>query len=226
MPILRFTDVLMMYAEADNEINNGPTPEVIEIVNNIRRRVWSTGIKSITLTNTGANYTSIPMVLISGAGGAQAVAVRNTSTRRLTAINLVRDSTTFAFFKEGKYTSAPTITITGGGGTGATAVANMYTLSDADVKPEFTVSKSKFLEFLQNERMREFCFELSRKADLLRWGIFLEVHQDMANRIAQDAPAAWYRSSYGNVTPKDLLMPIPTNEVTVNTSMVQNPGWD
>lgn len=226
VPILRFTDVLMMYAEADNEINNGPTPEAIEIVNSIRRRVWSTGIKSITITNTGANYTSVPTVLISGGGGAQALAVRSTSTRRLTAINLVRDSTTFAYFKEGSYNSAPTITITGGGGSGATAVANMYSLTDADVKHEFTVSKQKFLEFIQNERMREFCFELSRKADLLRWGIFLDVHQDMADRIAADAPTAWYKSTYGNVTPKDLLMPIPTNEVSINTAMVQNPGWN
>ncbi|MNL17161.1 SusD family protein [compost metagenome] len=102
----------------------------------------------------------------------------------------------------------------------------MYTLSDAHVKPEHTSSKEKFLEFIQNERMREFCFELSRKADLLRWGIFLSVNQDMANRIAKDSPTGWYRSTYGNVSSKDLLMPIPTNEITVNTAMVQNRGWD
>src|SRR5690606_32437232 len=38
-PLLRFSDVLLMYAEADNEIN-GPTETAIEYVNRVRRRAY------------------------------------------------------------------------------------------------------------------------------------------------------------------------------------------
>lgn len=227
VPLLRYTDILMMYAEAENGMN-GPTEEAVNLINQVRRRSWSTGIKSITLLSPGANYTSVPTIVFTGGDGtgAQAKAGRSAGARNITRVTLDRDSTGIMFNQEGKYNGTPTVTIVGGGGTGATAVAVMNVLSDADVKPEHTVSKQTFLELIQKERMREFCYELSRKADLIRWGIFLKVNQDVGNEIAQDAPAAWYRSSYTNVEPKHLLMPIPTNEVTVNTAMVQNPGWD
>lgn len=37
-PLLRYSDVLLMFAEAENEVNNGPTPEAYEAVNIVRRR--------------------------------------------------------------------------------------------------------------------------------------------------------------------------------------------
>lgn len=49
LPIIRYTDVLMMYAEAINEIN-GPTTEAIEIVNKVRTRAG--------LANLSANKTA------------------------------------------------------------------------------------------------------------------------------------------------------------------------
>jgi starch-binding outer membrane protein, SusD/RagB family len=36
--ILRYSDVLLMFAEADNEINNGPSAAALEAVNMVRRR--------------------------------------------------------------------------------------------------------------------------------------------------------------------------------------------
>src|SRR5690606_37316576 len=57
-PILRYTDVVLMYAEAQNALNNGPTPEIIDLVNQVRERAWSKGVKSITITNGGFGYTS------------------------------------------------------------------------------------------------------------------------------------------------------------------------
>lgn len=225
VPLLRYTDILMMYAEAENAIN-GPTAEAVEAVNKVRRRAWSTGVKSIRVTSGGSGYTTAPTVTISGGGsGATAKAVIN-AAGVVTAVNLDRDVTGVTFFNEGKYTSVPTVTLAGGGGNGATAEATIYSLSEADVKPEFTGSKEKFLEFIQDERMREFNYEGLRKADLLRWGIFLKVHQDMGNQITQDAPGQFYIRYYTNVGPRDLLMPIPSSEVTVNRAMVQNPGWE
>lgn len=37
-PVIRFADVLLMYAEALNEVKNGPTQEAIEALNRVRRR--------------------------------------------------------------------------------------------------------------------------------------------------------------------------------------------
>lgn len=39
-PILRYADVLLMYAEALNELNNGPTSEAIEAVKKVRMRAF------------------------------------------------------------------------------------------------------------------------------------------------------------------------------------------
>lgn len=39
-PILRFADVLLMYAEADNEINNGPSQAAIEALKEVQKRAY------------------------------------------------------------------------------------------------------------------------------------------------------------------------------------------
>lgn len=40
-PILRYSDVLLMYAEAENEINNGPTAAAIETFQKVRSRAFA-----------------------------------------------------------------------------------------------------------------------------------------------------------------------------------------
>jgi hypothetical protein len=226
VPILRYTDVVLMYAEAQNALNNGPTAEVIDLVNKVRERVWSKGIKTIEITNGGSGYTSAPTITFTGGGGDGASATATISGGVVTDITLDRDPAGITFYQEGVYASAPAVTISDGGGTGATATATIYQPSDAHLTAAQTASKESFLQFLQEERMREFNFEGLRKTDLLRWGKFLEVMQDMGNTIAQDAPGAFYGRYYTNVEPKHLLLPIPTSETTVNQAMVQNPGWD
>ncbi len=37
-PLLRFADVLLMFAEADNQVNNGPSSQAYEAINQVRRR--------------------------------------------------------------------------------------------------------------------------------------------------------------------------------------------
>ena len=39
-PLLRYADVLLMYAEALNEVNNGPTTEAINAVKEVRKRAF------------------------------------------------------------------------------------------------------------------------------------------------------------------------------------------
>ena len=170
MVLLRFSDILLMYAEAENELK-GPTADAVEAFNKVRRRAWSTGIKTITVTNGGAGYTTAPTVNISGNGGATATAT--VSGGRVTAITLDRDPMAVSFFNEGKYSSVPTITLTGGGGSGATATATISRATEGNIAP---ATKEAFLAAIQDERMREFNFENMRKADLLRWGTFLKVH--------------------------------------------------
>jgi hypothetical protein len=227
VPLLRYADILMMFAEAENEINNGPTPAAIEAVNKVRQRAWSSGIKSITVTNGGSGYTSAPTVTFSGGGGTGgAAATATVSGGKVTTITLTRDAAGVTFYQEGDYTSEPTVTISGGGGTDAAATASIYLKTDGNLTAEQTASKESFLAFIQDERMREFNFELSRKADLLRWGIFLQVNQDMGNRLGQESPGQFFVKYYTNVSARDLFSPIPTNETSTNLKMEQNPGWN
>ncbi|HQD08280.1 MAG TPA: RagB/SusD family nutrient uptake outer membrane protein [Flavihumibacter sp.] len=230
--LLRYSDVLLMFAEAENELNNGPSPDAIEAVNKVRRRGWSTGVRSINITSGGSGYTSAPSVVFSSGDGTGVGPVTATGKATIvggevTAITLDRDSTGVMFFREGQYSEPPTITISGGGGSGATASAVIWSKTDADLKPAQTASKDAFLAMLQDERMRELNMECLRKADLLRWGIFLRVYQDMGNKIQTEWPAqaGLISKYYSNATEKDLLMPIPTNEIINNKAMSQNPGW-
>lgn len=217
MPLLRYSDVLLMFAEA-----SGPTAEAIAAVNKVRRRSWSTGIRTITVTDGGSGYTSAPTVSFSGNGGAGATAT--VQDGKVTAITLNRDAVTL--YQSGQYTSAPTITLSGGGGSGATAVATIHSLAEADLSETQTASPQAFLQAIQEERMRELNFEGLRKADLLRWGIFVETMQDVANKFRVAAPTSANIKAYANVEPKHLLMPIPSSETNVNEAIIQNPGWE
>ncbi|RYY40128.1 MAG: RagB/SusD family nutrient uptake outer membrane protein [Chitinophagaceae bacterium] len=48
--ILRYSDVLLMFAEAENEINNGPTAAAYEAVNRVRRRGFGKPINTPDVT--------------------------------------------------------------------------------------------------------------------------------------------------------------------------------
>jgi starch-binding outer membrane protein, SusD/RagB family len=45
-PVIRFSDVLLMFAEADNELNNGPTPAAFDAINKVRRRGYGKPINT------------------------------------------------------------------------------------------------------------------------------------------------------------------------------------
>ena len=231
VPLLRFSDILLMYAEAENEVNNAPTSAAIEAVNMVRRRGWSTGVKTVTVTNGGTGYTTAPIVTFSaGAGTAGVVPITATGTAtisggKVTAVNLSRDLTGVTYFVAGQYAAVPTVTITGGAGTGATATATINLKTDANLSSTQTASKESFLAVIQDERMRELNMENFRKADLLRWGIFLQVNQDMGNKLTSEAAAAAFVKYYTNVSARDLLLPIPSVECVANRAIVQNPLW-
>jgi starch-binding outer membrane protein, SusD/RagB family len=59
--MIRFSDVLLMYAEAVNEINNGPTPEAIGAFEEVRKRAYrgNTGLIGVTPTDKAGFFNAI-----------------------------------------------------------------------------------------------------------------------------------------------------------------------
>ena len=81
-----------------------------------------TKIASITVTNDGSGYTSVPTVTIgtpTAGYGTTATAIATVVSNKVTAITVTNAGS--------GYLTAPSVTITGGGGSGATATANIST---------------------------------------------------------------------------------------------------
>lgn len=143
-PLLRYADVLLMFAEADNEVSGGPTPAAYEAINQVRRRGY--GLDPL-----------LPNASVDLAG----------------------------------------------------------------------MDQQSFLAELQDERSRELGFECLRKSDLVRWNIFLPSMQLVTNDLVSysgdfyDFP----KRTFGSVTGRHELWPIPSFELGLNPHLVQNPGW-
>lgn len=46
-PLIRYADVLLMFAEADNQVNNGPTQQGYDALNKVRRRGYGQDIQAV-----------------------------------------------------------------------------------------------------------------------------------------------------------------------------------
>ncbi|MEJ5993813.1 RagB/SusD family nutrient uptake outer membrane protein [Pedobacter sp. Du54] len=79
------------------------------------------------------------------------------------------------------------------------------------------MSQEQFRSFVLAERAREFALEGIRRFDLLRWGIYLPV----MNKITSG------QNSISKIRSiKNLLLPLPLNELNANTAIKgNNPGW-
>ena len=226
-PLLRYSDVLLMFAEADNYLTTVPSADATEAVNKVRRRSAAIGVKRIEVTNGGSNYSAVPTVTITGGGGTGAVGVAtiNSTTKTVTGVNV--------FTSGDGYTDMSGIQITfSGGGTGAAGAAarvtELYTVADAELKPEETATKEAFLAMLQDERARELAFEGLRKMDLVRWGIFTKNMKEVAADFAKASTPTAFKFgalSYNNASERDVLWPIPLREMGLNKTWVQNFGW-
>ncbi|HEU4471070.1 MAG TPA: RagB/SusD family nutrient uptake outer membrane protein, partial [Flavisolibacter sp.] len=281
-PVIRYSDVLLMYAEAENALN-GPTASAYQALNQVRRRGYGfstaqpvasvsvvSGVTLATAGNTGYVLTapSIPVTLSGGGGtGATANATVSTTTGKVTSINVLTPGR--------NYTSAPTVTVgtswaantfyetgiqvfngnnlyrvtTGGtstatgpthtsGASSAGVTGAVFTYSGQRATGTATIatyavdvpsglSQAAFQQFIMDERARELCFEAVRKADLIRWGKFIDQMKLMETDIAANAPSTLQYSTraYRNVSEKHLLQPIPSLELSLNNAMVQNTLW-
>lgn len=144
-PILRYADVLLMNAEAENYVN-GPTTVAYNAVNQVRRRGYGLPI------NTPSVVADLPSGL----------------------------------------------------------------------------SKADFQLAIEDERMRELCFEAVRKMDLIRWNKFVTTMNAVGVEMST-APTPTNQQYGGlagnNVAAKHLLFPIPSTEMGSNSMVKQNLGW-
>lgn len=236
-PVIRYPDVLLMHAEAENQVNGGPTAAAYDAVNKVRRRgygiLYGNVLRSITVTDGGSGYTTAPAVTISGGGGAGATAVAILGTGdkagKVIAINITSPGS--LTLTGPYYSSAPVVTIAAPGGSGVTATAVAAITSSTDADLQAGLSKADFQQAIRDERMRELNCEALRKADLIRWGSFV---QDMQNFVSYAVSAGIGITATGNrngmmaaqnVAARHVLLPIPSYELSLNHALVQNPGW-
>lgn len=58
-PLIRFSDVLLMFAEAENELNNGPTAAAISAYEQVRRRAFGNAAIGTTPTDKAGFFTAL-----------------------------------------------------------------------------------------------------------------------------------------------------------------------
>ncbi len=225
-PVLRYADILLMFAEADNELTATPSAAAINAVSLVRKRgfgkaLHGENLNRIDIVNGGSGYnaSNLPVITIEGGGGSGATAIPTISGGKITAI-IITDRGRF-------YTSAPVVTISAGAGSGATATATLTSPDDADIPSADYSTKDNFRAYIKDERSRELCFEGLRKGDLIRWQDFIEEMRAAGTEINQIATSAYkFESRAGlNVSERDYFFPIPINELTLNRALTQNPGW-
>ncbi|WP_316809158.1 RagB/SusD family nutrient uptake outer membrane protein [Pedobacter agri] len=218
---MRYADVLLMKAEIDNELNNGPTMEAYDAINSVRRRAYATSTPgsgiTITLGAGGTGYTAATTISITGSG-VDASAVPVITSGRISAITILNAGS--------GYTTAPTITINGVG-TGAVLTPGLQTKrTNATVDLPAGLSKDAFLLRIQNERAWELCFEGMRRSDLIRWNLLGDKIKSTQDAVKAIRSQYNYVASTNFVKGKHELYPLPQNELDVNKSISrQNPGF-
>ena len=79
-----------------------------------------------------------------------------------------------------------------------------------------------------DERPLELGFELQRKDDLIRWGLFTTNMKSIYPTIPSGFTSSYYvaaRLYFSNVSARDVLWPIPYTEMSLNKLLEQNNGW-
>jgi starch-binding outer membrane protein, SusD/RagB family len=137
-PVIRYADVLLMRAEAEN-YKNGPG-NAYGYINQVRKRGYGlmngNVVKSITMVNQGTGYTVAPVVTITGGGGSGATGTAILTSGRVSGIYL---SSPGALTPGSYYSSAPVVVIgtfwtpgvTYALNTQVTNGANLYTVTKA-----------------------------------------------------------------------------------------------
>ncbi|WP_430817514.1 RagB/SusD family nutrient uptake outer membrane protein [Carboxylicivirga sp. RSCT41] len=102
-----------------------------------------------------------------------------------------------------------------------------------EAAPAAIASKHAFLKEIQDERMRELCFEGLRKQDLIRWGILGERLAFMNETIKGDPnfdarkeqDQSYLRAGNNYDETKHNTLPYPLQEVSINNLLDQKDNW-
>jgi hypothetical protein len=250
--LLRYSDVLLMAAEASNEVN-GPTSEAIGWVNLVRQRGYgnlSNGsrIDHIEVTNGGTGYTSGQVYVTISDGKASSTTTTTSNVLNAVVYNTgdVKGAPVVApatvaqngsvseiqlWDRGDMFTTAPVVTIQSldGKGSGAKAVAVIGKTFDHRLPAQATASKEAFRKTIQDERQRELCFEGWRRLDLKRWGIYVDVmretYSEGLNTTLPTTTMDYVTLAGKNIGDAYNYLPIPAMEMQANKALVQNPGW-
>lgn len=221
--IMRYADVLLMRAEVENELNNGPNTLAYDAINQVTRRAFRANLAgnrvTVTIGSGGSGYVAgTTFVRLTGGGGSDASAVATITSGRISAITMLSNGY--------GYTSLPTVAITGAG-TGATATVSLLpNVPTTSIDLAAGLSKDNFLKAIQDERNWELCFEGIRRADLIRWNLLATKVRDTQTALKAIRANYPYDAATNFVANKHELYPIPQNEMDVNRSIVrQNPGY-
>lgn len=92
------------------------------------------------------------------------------------------------------------------------------------------LTKEQFRDVIKNERAMEFCFESTRRWDLIRWGEFYTTMNAMDGMVSDAQWGSAYKyvqtNGYYKVSKAYNFFPIPDMETSVNNAITQNnPGW-
>ena len=226
--LMRYSDLLLMRAEVENELNEGPNAIAYDAINQVRRRGFGADIQgsqiAIDLKTNGTGYTGPANVLIQITGGGGSDASAAVVTLNNGAIGKI------AMLRSGDgYTSVPTVTITStdGKGSGATATARLVAKpTTAEMNLPTGLSKGDFFKALQQERAWELSGEGIRRADLIRWGILAAKITETNTAVKAIRSNYFYPAIINFVTGKNELYPYPQNEKDVNKNITrQNPQY-
>ena len=78
------------------------------------------------------------------------------------------------------------------------------------------LNQQEFREAIYDERKWELAAEATRRYDLIRWGIYLDV--------VRNAEFRTYTPNT-NIQDRHVLLPIPLNQLQLNPNLTQNPGY-
>ena len=78
------------------------------------------------------------------------------------------------------------------------------------------LSQDQFRQAVRTEVLHELSFEYNRRWDLIRWGMLYN---------AVKSVSVSYPAGAMNIQPYDTLQPIPSQEISLNPALTQNPGY-
>ncbi len=102
-----------------------------------------------------------------------------------------------------------------------------------DIDQTRVSDRASFRKEIQDERLRELCFEGVRRQDLIRWGILGQTLEEL--NMQTEASEDYNPSNTGYThllragenfdESKHLVLPYPLQEITINKLLDQHPNW-